>query len=43
MFANGLKDRDAIVTSLANDGFALDKEMRGVYLFERKGGGLGLG
>lgn len=41
MFANGLQDKDAIITALANDGFAPQKEMRGVYLFERKGGGLG--
>jgi hypothetical protein len=39
MFTNGLQDKDAIVAALANDGFTLDKEMRGVYLFERKGGG----
>ncbi len=35
MFPNGLKDKDAIVAALAADGFVLEKELRGVYLFER--------
>jgi FkbM family methyltransferase len=35
MFANGLKDRDAILDVLFMDGFALKKELRGVYLFSR--------
>jgi FkbM family methyltransferase len=35
MFTNGLKDRDAIVDVLFMDGFALKKELRGVYLFSR--------
>ena len=36
MFANGHKDKDAILAALAADGFALKKELRGVYLFEKE-------
>lgn len=35
MFPNELTDKDAIVSALAADGFELQEELRGVYLFSR--------